>query len=148
MFGEIEEEKVPTVILTREYHENGTHGTLEFPSGTVIYTAERPWLDNKRGESCIPEGVYDLAMRHSPVVSRSTRGRYKKGWEVMNVPNRSYIMFHPGNWPLKDSDGCILPGASKAFDGVQPVVWRSQDAMDVFMNQMREESIAKIVIRS
>lgn len=149
MFGEIEEEKVPTVILTREYHENGTHGTIKFPSGVEIHTAERPWLDNKRGVSCIPEGEYNLGMRESPVVSRSTRGRYRKGWEVQNVPDRSFIMFHPGNWPLIDSDGCILPGMSKSFDrGDEPVVWRSQEAMDIFMKQMKDEKIEKIAIRS
>jgi hypothetical protein len=102
-----------TLVLERfSYAPDGTFGLLFFPSGESFYTAERPWLGNKKSESCIPEGVYALCKRHSPIVQRTSGGKYIEGWEVTDVPNRDYIMIHPGNFPLKDLEGCIAVGKS------------------------------------
>lgn len=74
-----------------------------------FYTLELPWLDNKREISCIPVGEYSCKKRHSQ--------RYEDHFHILNVPNRSYILIHHGNY-YKDTLGCILPGKTIAdIDG-------------------------------
>lgn len=92
------------------YMPFGTYGKLKFPSGEVFHTVERPWMDNEPNMSCIPEGRYSLGLRYSPVVNRTSGGDFEEGWEIMDVPNRDYIMLHPGNWPT-DVAGCIAVGS-------------------------------------
>lgn len=101
-------------LIRHSYLPHGTFGTLSLPGSGIVHTVERPWKDNKPFESCIPEGKYPLVMRPSGVVARSTREKYTQGWEVQNVPGRSFIMIHPGNWP-SNLEGCIAPGLSLAL---------------------------------
>lgn len=96
------------------YMPEGTYGKLIFPNGETFYTVERPWMDNKAKESCIPDGVYRLGMRESPVVKRSSGGEFDEGWEVLDVPDRTFIMIHPGNWPM-NFQGCIGVGRNMAI---------------------------------
>ena len=65
------------------------------------YTLELPWNDNKKQVSCIPKGEYNVEKRQST--------KYKNHFHVLDVPNRSYILIHQGNynWHTK---GCILVG--------------------------------------
>ena len=65
------------------------------------YTLELPWNDNKKQISCIPKGKYNVEKRQST--------KYKNHFHVLDVPNRSYILIHQGNynWHTK---GCILVG--------------------------------------
>lgn len=93
------------------YMPFGTYGKLMFPTGEEFYTVERPWMDNQANVSCIPEGEYILGLRFSMVVKKTTGGEFKEGWEVLNVPDRTYIMLHPGNWPT-DTQGCIAIGCN------------------------------------
>lgn len=101
---------MPNVILERfSYAPDGTFGRLKLPNGRLFFTCERPWLSNKPFESCIPDGIYTLEKRRSPVVERTSGGDYLEGWEVTHVPGRTYIMIHPGNWP-RNVEGCIAVG--------------------------------------
>lgn len=101
---------MPNVILERfAYAPDGTFGRLKMPNGKVFFTVERPWLGNKPFESCIPDGIYMLERRRSPVVERTRGGDYLEGWEVTHVPGRTFIMIHPGNWP-RNFEGCIGVG--------------------------------------
>lgn len=76
-------------------------GTSPESSIFECYTIERPWLDNKTNISCIPNGSYKLAVTYS--------NRFKKNLiQVLDVPGRDGIRFHPGN-SVEDSTGCILP---------------------------------------
>lgn len=86
----------------------GTLGHLAGP-GFRCVTMEREWAGNAKKRSCIPAGTYHLTKRSSSVVYRSTKGKYLNGWEVTDVPGRSLIMIHPGNWQ-HDVEGCIAPG--------------------------------------
>lgn len=109
---------MPNVILERfAYAPDGTFGRLKLPNGKQFFTVERPWLSNKPFESCIPDGIYTLEKRRSPVVERTSGGDYLEGWEVTHVPGRTYIMIHPGNWPT-NVEGCIAVGMDyKVLDG-------------------------------
>uniref|UniRef100_UPI003216D7C6 DUF5675 family protein n=1 Tax=uncultured Draconibacterium sp. TaxID=1573823 RepID=UPI003216D7C6 len=66
-------------------------------------TIELPYKANQRNISCIPVGTYQVKKRNSP--------RYGLGtFEVLNVPGRSLILLHAGNYYM-DTKGCIIPGA-------------------------------------
>lgn len=102
--------------LCRQYYEKQTHGTLtvyDEDSGEEVFkcrTLELPWKDNQRNISCIPEGYYDVITRQSP--------KYGLHLHVTEVPDRSLILFHWGNYAgsmnprtgQSDIRGCILVG--------------------------------------
>ncbi len=67
----------------------------------IAKTIELPWKQNRRSESCIPEGVYSFRERYSPHFGRHI--------EVVNVPNRDLILFHPANDARRELRGCIAP---------------------------------------
>lgn len=95
-------------------NEKGTFGELSDDTGEIqhVYTIERP----KTGDHpCIPAGVYDVEQYTSP--------KHGDVWQVMNVPGRSNIEIHAGNFAIKDSLGCILVGDSLGtIDGVPAVL--------------------------
>jgi hypothetical protein len=68
-------------------------------AGQELFTVERPWLNNARSISCIPEGVYTCVPRFY------NKGGYES-IEITNVPNRSNVLIHKGN-TMHDLAGCI-----------------------------------------
>lgn len=91
------------VTLERFCHfDYGTLGKL-FVGDFECFTLECPWKDNAVGESCIPEGVYDVAP--------DEEGRYTGYPELQAVPGRTEIIIHPANW-VHQIQGCIAPGDS------------------------------------
>ena len=124
------------IVLEREGSSPwGTFGTLMLDDGWACKTLEPRWLGNRRGKSCIPAGTYKLTMRDSPMVNRTTSGRFLRGWEVTNVLGRTHIMIHPGNW-ARNSDGCILVGRNHTIINGEPGVTSSQDAFAALMEQL------------
>jgi hypothetical protein len=64
-------------------------------------TLELPWKENAKRISCIPVGEYKVVKRWSD--------KYKRHFHVLDVPNRSYILLHSGNYNIHTL-GCILCG--------------------------------------
>lgn len=96
--------KMSEVILQRNTDTGfETLGEIAF-NGFSAKTLERPWKNNQKDISCIPKGQYTCKWTRS---FRFPLGSY----EVQNVPNRSGIRFHLGNY-FFDVDGCILLGDS------------------------------------
>ena len=85
-----------------------TLGILFFETigGTKTFaTLELPWKDNQRSISCIPKGNYQVKTTYS--------NKYKKDmWQIMDVPNRSGVRIHGGNYYFQ-IEGCILLGLSR-----------------------------------
>ncbi len=81
--------------------ETGMYGVLTQDDLPFAVTLERPWLDNKKGVSCIPTGIYLCKRVNSP--------KFGNTFEVTGVPGRDAILFHKGNI-MDDSHGCILVG--------------------------------------
>lgn len=139
------------LLLRHESMPWGTFGKITLPSETSEFddnvvvnmaeqshvTLENPWVNNKKKVSCIPDGVYDMKMRTSAVVKRASGGAYSKGWEVKGVPGRTYIMFHPGNWP-EDTEGCIMVGKEYAMISDKPGISDSRASFQAFMGRMEE----------
>jgi hypothetical protein len=127
------------IFLHRSYPPDGgpVLGKLVLPDWECV-TLERPWLQNKPNVSCIPEGTYELQMRRSPLLERITEGKYLTGWEVMNVPKRTFIMFHPGNW-VQDTEGCILVGRKITWtDREGSMITSSRNTFHYFMKNMEQ----------
>lgn len=85
----------------------GTPGRLLL-GDDEISCIELPWRDNQREVSCIPAGTYLCR----PVVSI----RFGQVFEVLDVPGRSAILIHAGNFGgdaelgwTTDLRGCIAP---------------------------------------
>jgi len=95
-----------TVILTRQKDDGiQTLGNLiVYKKGEVIFscdTLELPWRNNKHGMSCVPIGAYNL--------KRYSSDKHKDVYALPGVPDREYILIHPGNY-YTDIEGCILVG--------------------------------------
>ena len=89
------------IWLTRTYFPDGTNGKLECEGKVICNTIELPWKMNETKVSCIPEGKYFIRKRYS--------AKYKWHLEVLDVPNRKFILFHPANNAQKELQGCIAP---------------------------------------
>lgn len=99
-----------TVTLTRTQDDGvQTLGELDF-FGFKFNTLELSWKNNQRDISCIPKGTYDVEYTFSPKFMRYT-------YEIKNVPGRSGIRIHKGNY-FNQIQGCILLGRGyKDFNG-------------------------------
>jgi len=91
--------------------DTGTEGVLLLPDGVFCGTLELPWRGNAPSVSCIPCGEYAAEIRDSP--------HFGKVYQVKDVPGRSFIEIHPGNFAgdvtrglRSDVEGCILLGRS------------------------------------
>lgn len=89
------------LTLIRLYGNLGTNGFLIANKQLICKTIELPWRNNQPSVSCIPEGKYVLQLRDSE--------RFGRHLEIIDVPKRSLILFHPANDALRELRGCIAP---------------------------------------
>lgn len=91
----------PVVELIRlEENENyGTFGVLRVQKQVFCVTLEPADLENAPFLSSIPPQQYLCALHVSP--------KYGQTFQVMNVPDRDSVLFHPGN-RVRDTKGCII----------------------------------------
>ena len=87
--------------LSRTYFPDGTNGKLECEGKLICLTIELPWKNNETKVSCIPEGKYFIKKRYSK--------KFQWHLEVLDVKNRSLILFHSANNALQELNGCIAP---------------------------------------
>jgi hypothetical protein len=126
-----------TLVLKRKYKKTQTEGTLKGKNINLV-TIELPDKDNKRRESCIPEGEYKVVPRTSP--------KYKKHYEIKDVKNRSAILIHTANY-ARELLGCIGVGLSFKDldkDGNLDII-SSRIALDTLLYRYPEGFILKIV---
>jgi len=131
------------VVLSREYNNIQTIGRLVVFDGAMIKlqlcTLELPDLGNQQNISCIPEGEYEVHRIYSP--------RFGKCFHIQDVPGRSEILIHKGNYN-KDTHGCILVGMGRADingDGTMDVI-ESSLAMEKLQNVITEDIFTLIII--
>lgn len=89
------------VCIFREYFPGGTNGDLYVDDNSICHTIELPWKDNRKRQSCIPEGTYLLCFRKS--------SKFGEHIEVSGVLHRKLILFHPANDAARELNGCIAP---------------------------------------
>ena len=118
------------LLLTRTYFPDGTNGKLECNGKSICNTIELPWRKNEKRVSCIPEGKYFIKKRYSD--------KFKWHIEIIDVENRSSILFHPANNALQELNGCIAPVTKlsgpglglmsrKAFRKLKTMVYKALD---------------------
>lgn len=120
--------------------DDGTFGVLLADGNPFAVTLERPWRDNRKGESCIPEGEYTCVRVNSP--------KFGLTWMVKDVPGRSEILFHAGN-VFADSHGCILVAEKYAgwADGTTSIA-DSRLGMAELMNLTRDAVSFNLIVRN
>ena len=85
---------------------HGTFGVLLKNYSPFCLTLEDAWLGNASNISCIPSGIYTC--------SRFQSSHHGETFLVEDVPGRSGVLFHLGNFAGSigqksgDTDGCIL----------------------------------------
>lgn len=119
-----------TIVLERgKATTRGTPGKMFFGTTYPLYTIEDPvrepvgprptlwtrlvaWVASwkVKGDTAIPAGSYRLAWTYSPRFGRYTI-------QLLDVPGYDGVRIHPGN-TKEDTEGCILPGLSRALNGV------------------------------
>lgn len=113
-------------LIRDRQDDRATLGRLFVDGQYLCFTLERPWLDNKRRVSCIPEGRYHGALQPSPRFKRTLP-------ELLDVPGRSQILIHAGN-TAHDTEGCILVGLGS--DTVEPRITQSRAALELLMDRL------------
>lgn len=117
---------------------------LDEPNQPFALTMELPWLGNKANESCIPEGEY--------LCNRVTKIKHGECFELFQVPNRTDILIHKGNFPT-DSRGCIILGEqfeealNPAASHVVTAVLASGKAYAEFMMRLIRQDQFRLVIK-
>ena len=90
----------------------------------IFKMLELPDKGNQKNISCIPEGIYQAKKRISP-------GKGYQVIEYINVPNRTYIQMHRGNY-TRQLLGCQLPGVEFIdldHDGI-PDITSTKDTLE------------------
>jgi alpha-glucuronidase len=142
----------------REYKPEATYSNLWIMDGLVrlfeCKILERPWRDNKKGDSCIPANGYFFTNKggveqiSNMQVSGGARAlapqsyllkweyspKFKEHlWELYQVPDRQECKFHTANY-VYQLEGCLAPGQGIVdinADGVADVT-SSRDTLDAF----------------
>ena len=133
MWWDKEEDRIVHLCRLKR-SDQGTRGML-FADGFSCHTLELPWRKNKRNISCIPAGDYEVKIRISP--------KYGEIYWVTNVPNRSFILIHSGNWAGDRTkgykthvNGCIALGQKRGLLAGQWAVLNSRITVRRFMEEM------------
>jgi len=87
------------IIRLEENFKYGTFGVVKINKQVFCVCLEPADLENKQNVSSIPAQQY-LCQRYSSA-------RYPNTFQIMNIPNRNYVLFHAGN-TIEHTKGCIL----------------------------------------
>ena len=121
-------------LIRYEDDGNATRGLLFYRKKFLVYTLERPWLDNKPYESCIPPGDYELRPWTRP---NRDNVFILSGGSVCTTPDlidpdkgltRCLILIHVAN-RADQVQGCIAPGSGTYLDPAGYSVQNSRDGM-------------------
>lgn len=137
-------ETVDIFIFRVNRSDQGIEGILTIPALKFSsYSLELPWRDNRPNVSCIPPGTYPLAWRIS---------RRFKAYHIKNVPSRSAILIHSGNFAgdiekgfKTHVQGCVLLGRKFGKLQGQRAVLSSRNTVKEF-NALLEGRTARITI--
>ncbi|CAM4028418.1 DUF5675 family protein [Flavobacterium weaverense] len=135
------------LVLTRTYFPVGTNGKLVYQGRLICYTIELPYKRNLPQVSCIPEGEYFIEKRYSK--------RFGWHFEILDIPNRNLILFHPANNALTELRGCIAPvsqlsGAGsgtqsrKAFDTLKKLIYPQLETKESILLLVQSYSLSEL----
>ena len=122
---------IPIAILQRVNpwpYKRGQPGWLTI-DGQGFATLEPNWNYNRKNDSCVYAGRYVCKLRESP--------RFGLRYHLEDVPDRSHILIHAGNYG-KDTKGCIL--LAESFDADAFMIKNSRKALDKFEGILKGEA--------
>lgn len=128
------------IVRYPDSNDEGTKGSLWIDGELFCYTLELPDRNNQRSISRIPAGSYKaFYLRHSAL---------GHCYHLHDVPNRSSILIHKGNWAgdvskgyRSDVEGCILVGREHAELAEQTAVTSSTSTMLSLIERLDKEDI-------
>lgn len=115
----------------------GTFGVLRHGQIPFALTLERPWENNETNISCIPAGRYTCRRVRSM--------RFGDTYEVNNVPGRTHVLFHKGNY-ISDTQGCILVGEEFSGTWDRPFIASSERGFLEFRKLLNDIPEFELVI--
>jgi hypothetical protein len=116
-----------------------TLGAFLFGGRPFALTLERPWLNNRKGESCIPLGTYRcVRCNASPDYDFKDSPGFGDTFQVFEVPMRDKILFHAGNVEA-DSHGCIIVAESFGYLGGKEAVLSSKKGFNEFLSLLKHD---------
>ena len=98
-----------TIELQRWYRDGWTDGMIFINGILLCRSIELGWANNERNVSCVPEGVYPVAIIQHPKFGECLR--------IVKVKGRSGILMHVANDAQKELRGCIAPVFSLIGNG-------------------------------
>ena len=118
-------------LIRKELGEDGIFSDLLDESGNVIARCAEHAYDGKPkvydGEFTCVRGMHQLhGMDHQ-----------FETFEITGVEGHTGTLFHGGNWPQIDSDGCILLGSSEADSPKGKMVTNSIETFAKFMELVK-----------
>ena len=139
---EVREVKANLLLIRDTFTSISVIGKLYCNGEFIAHTLELAWKDNQKSISCIPKGEYKCRVR----LERESATRDYVHLLVQDVENRSYILFHRGNYP-SDSRGCILTGTHRAQtpDKILASKIAHSYMMDYLLENQLSESINLII---
>lgn len=125
----------------------GVFGSIRVGERT-FFTCERPWLDNKPYESCVPGGLYSAVKYHTTLpVPESYGGKtwYLIGGSVgLNIGHRTRIGIHIGN-TMNDLEGCIALGTRLACVSGKWAIGNSTKALEEFAELVPDDKFDLLI---
>ena len=97
------------IELQRLYRDGWTDGLIFIKGILLCRSIELRWANNERNVSCVPEGVYPVAIIQHP--------KFGECLQVNGVKGRSGILVHVANDAQKELRGCIAPVFSLSGNG-------------------------------
>ncbi len=98
-----------TIELQRLYRDGWTDGMILINGILLCRSIELRWANNERNISCVPEGVYPVAIIQHP--------KFGECLQINGVKGRSGILIHVANDAQKELRGCIAPVFSLSGNG-------------------------------
>jgi Family of unknown function (DUF5675) len=97
------------IELQRLYRDGWTEGMIFIQGILLCRSIELRWANNERNISCVPEGVYPVAIIQHP--------KFGECLQVNGVKGRSGILVHVANDAQKELRGCVAPVFSLSGNG-------------------------------
>ena len=136
-----------TVVINRyRTSQFGTFGHIYIisPAWYTCFSLEPPWRGNQSNISCISKGEYRVGFAYSP--------RFGYVYHILDVPDRSNILIHSGNYGgdrdlglISDTYGCILLGKNVGYLRNQKVVLISKFTVSDFVSILNREPFKLII---
>lgn len=129
---------VITIIRVEDSYQYGVFGILLIGGEVFCMTLEPPEFENKKNFACIPPGQYECVRILSP--------KFGTTYEILNIPDRNDVLFHPGN-RVEDTIGCICLAEKLGKLRGDRAILNSGKTYTNFLNTMQSYPEFKLTIK-